>query len=102
MRAMLERGEPVKLVMALNRNAVDWASRPARGCVLTWKPFAIKGATPGRRGSAWAQAHLRDGLAYSDLLVSLDAWARRLGPADVRSRVDESILVPRSVDRAHR
>ena len=51
------------------KNAIDWASRPARGSVLTGKPVAIMGATPGRGGTARAQAHLRDGLAYTNGFV---------------------------------
>jgi chromate reductase len=51
------------------KNAIDWASRPARASVLTNKPVAIMGASTGRGGTARAQAHLRDGLAYTNGLV---------------------------------
>ena len=51
------------------KNAIDWASRPARRSVLTDKPVAIIGASTGRGGTARAQAHLRDGLAYTNGLV---------------------------------
>lgn len=51
------------------KNAIDWASRPARRSVLTSKPVAIMGASTGRGGTARAQAHLRDGLAYTNGLV---------------------------------
>src|SRR6185436_18731184 len=51
------------------KNAIDWASRPARASVLTGKPIAIMGASPGRGGTARAQAQLRDGLAYTNGLV---------------------------------
>ena len=51
------------------KNAIDWASRPARGSVLTNKPVAIMGASTGRGGTARAQAHLRDGLAYTNGFV---------------------------------
>jgi chromate reductase, NAD(P)H dehydrogenase (quinone) len=51
------------------KNAVDWASRPARRSVLTGKPVAIMGASSGRGGTARAQAHLRDGLAYTNGFV---------------------------------
>ncbi|HEX6138971.1 MAG TPA: NADPH-dependent FMN reductase [Candidatus Limnocylindria bacterium] len=51
------------------KNAIDWASRPARQSVLTGKPVAIMGASTGRGGTARAQAHLRDGLAYTNGLV---------------------------------
>jgi chromate reductase, NAD(P)H dehydrogenase (quinone) len=51
------------------KNAVDWASRPARRAVLTGKPVAIMGASTGRGATARAQAHLRDGLAYTNGFV---------------------------------
>jgi chromate reductase len=51
------------------KNAIDWASRPARRSVLTGKPVAIMGASSGRGGTARAQAHLRDGLAYTNGFV---------------------------------
>jgi chromate reductase len=51
------------------KNAIDWASRPARRSVLTGKPVAIMGAATGGGGTARAQAHLRDGLAYTNGLV---------------------------------
>jgi chromate reductase len=48
------------------KNAIDWASRPPRASVLTDKPVAIMGATPGQGGTARAQAQLRDGLTYTN------------------------------------
>jgi chromate reductase, NAD(P)H dehydrogenase (quinone) len=51
------------------KNAIDWASRPARRSVLTDKPVAVLGASTGRGGTARAQAHLRDGLAYTNGFV---------------------------------
>lgn len=51
------------------KNAIDWASRPARRSVLTDKPVAIMGASSGRGATARAQAHLRDGLAYTNGFV---------------------------------
>ena len=48
------------------KNAIDWASRPARQSVLTGKPVAVMGASSGRGGTARAQAHLRDGLTYTN------------------------------------
>jgi chromate reductase, NAD(P)H dehydrogenase (quinone) len=48
------------------KNAIDWASRPRRASVLTDKPVAIMGATPGQGGTARAQAQLRDGLTYTN------------------------------------
>jgi chromate reductase len=51
------------------KNAIDWASRPARQSVLSGKPVAVMGASSGRGATARAQAHLRDGLAYTNGLV---------------------------------
>jgi chromate reductase, NAD(P)H dehydrogenase (quinone) len=51
------------------KNAIDWASRPPRRSVLTDKPVAIMGASSSRGGTARAQAHLRDGLAYTNGFV---------------------------------
>ena len=51
------------------KNAIDWASRPARRSVLTDRPVAIMGASSGGGGTARAQAHLRDGLTYTNGLV---------------------------------
>jgi chromate reductase len=48
------------------KNAIDWASRPPRRSVLTGKPVAVMGASTGRGGTARAQAHLRDGLSYTN------------------------------------
>ncbi len=51
------------------KNAIDWASRPARASALSGKPVAIMGASPGRGGTARAQAQLRDGLTFTGSLV---------------------------------
>ena len=51
------------------KNAIDWASRPARASVLSGKPVAIIGASTGRGGTARAQAQLRDGLTYTGGMV---------------------------------
>lgn len=48
------------------KNAIDWGSRPARQSPLSGKPVAIMGASTGGGGTARAQAHLRDGLAYTN------------------------------------
>ncbi len=48
------------------KNAIDWASRPPRRSVLSGKPVAVMGASPGQGATARAQAHLRDGLAYTN------------------------------------
>jgi chromate reductase len=41
------------------KNAVDWASRPARAGAIWGKPVAVVGATTGSYGAVWAQADLR-------------------------------------------
>lgn len=48
---------------AVTKNAIDWLSRPARDSVLIGRPSAVLGATPGRLGTARAQAQLRQSLA---------------------------------------
>jgi chromate reductase, NAD(P)H dehydrogenase (quinone) len=45
------------------KNALDWASRPARESVLRNKPVAVMGATTGMFGAVWAQAETRKVLA---------------------------------------
>jgi chromate reductase, NAD(P)H dehydrogenase (quinone) len=47
------------------KNAIDWASRPARGSVLTGKPTAILGASPGVTGTARAQTQLRQAFVFT-------------------------------------
>jgi len=51
------------------KNAIDWASRPARGTVLAGKPTAIFGASPGVTGTARAQAQLRQTFVFTDTPV---------------------------------
>lgn len=51
------------------KNAIDWASRPARASVLSGNPVGVMGASTGRGGTARAQAQLRDGLTYTGSLV---------------------------------
>ncbi|HEY5628440.1 MAG TPA: NAD(P)H-dependent oxidoreductase [Candidatus Limnocylindrales bacterium] len=58
-----------RCVPGVLKNAIDWASRPPRQSVLTYKPVAIMGASTGGGGTARAQAHLRDGLGYTNSLV---------------------------------
>lgn len=45
------------------KNALDWASTPHGASALTGMPIAVMGATPGRSGTAGAQAQLRQVLA---------------------------------------
>jgi chromate reductase, NAD(P)H dehydrogenase (quinone) len=51
------------------KNSIDWASRPYGQSVLTDKPAAIMGATPGTGGTARAQLQLRQSLAAIGVLV---------------------------------
>ncbi|MFF2754932.1 NADPH-dependent FMN reductase [Psychrobacillus sp. NPDC058041] len=41
------------------KNALDWASRPAKSSVLTRKPVGLIGATPGGLGTAFSQMQIR-------------------------------------------
>lgn len=45
------------------KNALDWASTPHGASALTGMPVAVMGATPGRSGTAGAQAQLRQVLS---------------------------------------
>lgn len=50
------------------KNAIDWISWPLKMCPMTGKPTAIMGVG-GRFGTARAQLHLRQILAYLDVPV---------------------------------
>jgi chromate reductase len=45
------------------KNAIDWGSRPPGKSVLSGKPTAIVGASPGGAGTRYSQAALRQSLA---------------------------------------
>jgi chromate reductase, NAD(P)H dehydrogenase (quinone) len=47
------------------KNAIDWASRPARDSVLSGKPTALFGASPGITGTARAQTQLRQAFVFT-------------------------------------
>jgi chromate reductase, NAD(P)H dehydrogenase (quinone) len=49
------------------KNAIDWASRPWGKNSWTGKPGAVLGTSPGAIGTALAQQHLRNVLAYLDV-----------------------------------
>jgi chromate reductase, NAD(P)H dehydrogenase (quinone) len=51
------------------KNAIDWASRPARDSVLAGKPAAIFGASPGVTGTARAQSQLRQSFVFTNTPV---------------------------------
>jgi chromate reductase len=53
------------------KNAIDWASRPPSGSVLSGKPTALLGASPGRTGTARAQLALRQSLVSTQTPVLL-------------------------------
>lgn len=53
-------------VPAVTKNAVDWASRPARGAPLGGKPVGIIGASPGQTGSARGQSQLRQAFEFTN------------------------------------
>jgi len=54
-------------VSGVLKNAIDWASRPHGDSAWDGKPVAIMGATPGAIGTARAQNHLRQILAYLNM-----------------------------------
>jgi chromate reductase len=51
------------------KNALDWASRPYGKNVWAGKPAGVMGASVGVIGTALAQQHLRNSLAYLDVPV---------------------------------
>jgi chromate reductase len=91
------------------KNAIDWISWPIKMCPLTGKPTAILGAG-GRVGTARAQLHLRQILAYLDVPVItkpevfiINAWEKfdsEGNLTDERSRQEIKLLLERLVDAA--
>jgi chromate reductase, NAD(P)H dehydrogenase (quinone) len=53
-------------VPGVMKNAVDWASRPARDAALNGKPVGIIGASPGQTGSARGQSQLRQAFEFTN------------------------------------
>ena len=51
------------------KNAIDLGSRPYGESAFAGKPAAVCGASPGTLGTALAQQHLRNVLAYLDMPV---------------------------------
>ena len=49
------------------KNAIDWGSRPWGHNSWSGKPGAVLGTSPGATGTALAQQHLRNILAYLDV-----------------------------------
>jgi chromate reductase len=65
------------------KNAIDWASRPARAGALWGKTAAVTGASTGAYGALWAQTDLRKALGV--------AGARVLGSDCPVARVHEQL-----------
>lgn len=78
------------------KNAIDWASRPARRSPMAGKPTAIMGAVTGMWGSIRAQMHLRIVLAGMNTPVVLNPEVLVRG---ARDKFDED---GRLVDEATR
>jgi chromate reductase len=53
-------------VPGVMKNAVDWASRPARDAALNGKPVGIIGASPGATGTARGQSQLRQAFEFTN------------------------------------
>lgn len=53
-------------VPGVMKNAVDWASRPPRDAVLSRKPVALLGASPGITGTARGQSQLRQAFEFTE------------------------------------
>jgi chromate reductase, NAD(P)H dehydrogenase (quinone) len=51
----------------VTKNAIDWASRPAKDPPLRGKPAAVLGASPGMTGTARSQDQLRQSLKSIDV-----------------------------------
>ena len=49
------------------KNAVDWASRPARDSAWTGKPLALMGASNGQGGTVRAQLQLRQAAVFLNM-----------------------------------
>jgi chromate reductase len=74
------------------KNALDWASRPFPGSVLSGKPAAVIGASTGLFGAVWAQAETRKVLG----VIGADVIDRELpvGQADSAFDGDGDLLDP--------
>jgi chromate reductase, NAD(P)H dehydrogenase (quinone) len=53
------------------KNAIDWASRPYGKSVLSGKPAAIMGASPGMGGTIRAQLQLRQAFLFIEVYALL-------------------------------
>jgi chromate reductase, NAD(P)H dehydrogenase (quinone) len=82
------------------KNALDWASRPFPGNVLTNKPVLVIGASTGPFGAVWAQAEVRKALRASGAIV-LEAELA-VGAAADAFGADGSLADPRLGSRLRR
>ena len=72
------------------KNALDWASRPAKSSVLHRKPVGIIGATPGGMGTVHGQGQIRQ------TLESIQAHVlpfQKVLISQVRGKVDSDLKV---------
>jgi len=53
-------------VSGVTKNAIDWASRPARKSVLNRKPVGVMGASVGMTGAARGQSQLRQVFVFTN------------------------------------
>jgi chromate reductase len=53
---------------AILKNAIDWASRPAKASVLDMKPTGIMGGTIGMSGTIRSQQHLRQVALWTNMM----------------------------------
>lgn len=65
------------------KNAIDWASRPAKGSPLNRKPVAIMGASTGMSGTIRCQLALRQSFIFTDSFALLQP----------------EVLIPKCADR---
>ncbi len=63
--ALLATPEYNRSTSGVLKNAIDWAPRPPLASPLAGKLIGIMGASAGLRGTARAQEHLREALAFS-------------------------------------
>jgi chromate reductase len=84
------------------KNAIDWASRPARQSVLDGKPVAVMGATTGISGTANAQRQIREALLFpgaqtlpQEVLVSRagEKFDERGDLTDAETRAEVKVLL---------
>jgi chromate reductase len=66
------------------KNAIDWGSRPWGTNSFANKPGAVIGTSPGATGTALAQQHLRNVLAYLDVAT--------LGQPEVFIKHDAAVI----------